>query len=135
FRTRPRTERGSPADSARRPRLQPQGGRRRQRLALLLADADADDGYDRARRTVVRGARPELDGPRVRHELPRAAADRLGLVLDSTGRRTGPDDLPPAPGRRLHRSALERHPRRSGWPHGTGDARERLHAHAGPDMG
>ncbi len=56
----------------------------------------------------------QLDGPRVRHQLSREEPAGLGLVLDSAGRRRGPDDVPDAPSRRQPRPAEQRHARAAG---------------------
>ena len=100
LRLAPRQAAGAP----RRPRLQPEGVAAGQRLALLLADAHADARASCVGGERVRGRGPELDGPRVRHELPRDGPAGLGLVLDPAGRRHGSDAVPVAPCRRLSRS-------------------------------
>ena len=65
---------------------QPQRIRSRQRLALLLAAAHADQRDAVDRRPRRGGDRPQLDGSRVRHQLSRAGAARVGLALRSNSR-------------------------------------------------
>ena len=76
----------------------------------------------------------QLDGPRVRHQLPRARTAGLGLAVAAARRRPRADALPAAPRRRHARSAIERHAGgRAGPRHPSRD--ERLHAGAGgPDV-
>ncbi len=107
-------ERGPAAGAPRRARLQPEGIERGQRHALLLAHANADRGLRDARRRAVRREGRQLDGPRIRHQLPRKAPAGLGLVFDSAGRRRGLDDVPDAAGRRQPRPAKQRHARAAG---------------------
>ena len=107
------------------------GARPGQRLALLLAHPDADARHARRRRRAVRGQRRELDGPRVRHQLPRARAAGLGLAVDPARRRARADALPAAPSRRHPRPAIERHARRRAGPHHA-SRRRRLHDDARP---
>ena len=74
----------------------------------------------------------ELDGPRVRHELPRARAAGLGLAVAAARRWPGADALPAATRRWLARSALQRHAGGSGGPDDA-PRRERVHDGGGPD--
>ena len=108
---------GKRAGHQRHRRHQPEGRAGRQRVALLLADADADARQPHHRRRAVRGDRRELDGPRVRHQLPRARAAGLGLAVDPARRWPRADALPAAPRRWLARSAIERHAGGSRRPH------------------
>lgn len=117
------------ARAAGRSRLQPEGGDEGQRLALLLADPHADAGHDHARQRPLRGRRRELDGPRVRYELPRSRADRMGLVRAAARRSHRSDALRPAVDGRPGGSALERDGDRRVRP-GDTTAPRGLHARA-----
>ncbi len=113
--------------------VQPQGAGQRQRLALLLADADADRGDHQDGRTHGLDSRRQLDGPRVRHERPRPRHERVGLVRVATRGRARPDALSAPRRRRPRHRIFQRHPRWARWPDDTPGG-SRFQRHTGTHM-
>ena len=110
-RHRPRPDLGQAGRAPGRARPEPQGLRARQRVVLLLADADAGPRHRAHRRGDARGGGARVDGPRVEHERARPRSRGVGLVRPPARRWARPDALPAAPARWERRPVERRHTR------------------------